>query len=283
MTNSESLLQFGNNAYAKTATALNVLRETVLGRELFDFAFKEYSTRWMFKRPMPADFFRTMEDASGIDLDWFWRGWFYTTAHTDIAIDNLRLFTLENGDPNVEKERLRKERDERPRSLSKQRNKPLPKRIEAHPELKDFYNDYDELDVTEKDREDYENYLKDLEDDEKELLETDNHFYAVDLVNLGGLVMPVVLQIDYDDGTSDELRLPAEIWRRNNKNVSKLIVTEKTIESLTLDPHEETADVDTDNNHFPRKIIPSHFKVTKPKETDNPMQEKRKEEETEDE
>src|SRR4028119_97340 len=115
MTNSESIMQFGNNAYAKPATALNVLRETVMGRELFDFAFREYSRRWKFKRPMPADFFRTMEDASGVDLDWFWRGWFYTTDHVDISIENVRLFQVNTNNPEVEKERLRQQENARPR------------------------------------------------------------------------------------------------------------------------------------------------------------------------
>lgn len=279
MTNSESLLQFSNNAYAKTATSLNVLRETVLGRELFDFAFKEYANRWAFKHPMPADFFRTMEDATGIDLDWFWRGWYYTTDHTDVAIENLRLHTLNTGDPVIEKDRLKQERAGEPPSLSKQRNELLPKRIDRYPELRDFYNEYDRLDVTDEDKQNYENYLKKLEDGDKELLETNYNFYIVDLANLGGLVMPVILRIDYEDTSHQELRVPAEIWRQDNKNVSKLIMTEKVIASLTLDPHRETADANLENNYFPRKIGHQYFKVDKPGSRDNPMQEQIKAEE----
>lgn len=127
MTNSESVIALGPNAYAKPATAFNILRETILGRELFDFAFKTYSERWKFKRPMPADFFRTMEDASGVDLDWFWRGWFYTTDHTDIAIEGVRLFNIDTMNPDVEKTVARQGRASEPVTLSTQRNKALPK------------------------------------------------------------------------------------------------------------------------------------------------------------
>lgn len=281
MTNSESILQFGNNAYGKPATALNVLRETVLGRELFDYAFKEYSRRWMFKRPTPADFFRTMEDASGVDLDWFWRGWFYTTDHTDMAIENVRQYQLETGDPYVDKVRRKKRRDEEPESLSEMRNKKLPKRTEKFPELKDFYNEYDELDVTDADRKKFESHLKELDPDEKKLLETQNYFYLVDLKNHGGLVMPVILKLTFDDDSSRMLRIPAEIWRYNNQSVSKLILTEKPLKSLTLDPHRETADTQLSNNEFPRTIGKSFFQLEKSKKSKNEMQKQRQAEEAE--
>lgn len=281
MTNSESILQFGNNAYGKPATALNVLRETVLGRELFDYAFKEYSRRWMFKRPTPADFFRTMEDASGVDLDWFWRGWFYTTDHTDMAIENVRQYQLETGDPYVDKVRRKKRRDEEPESLSEMRNKKLPKRTEKFPELKDFYNEYDELDVTDADRKKFESHLKELDADEKKLLETQNYFYLVDLKNHGGLVMPVILKLTFDDDSSRMLRIPAEIWRYNNQSVSKLILTEKPLKSLTLDPHRETADTQLSNNEFPRTIGKSFFQLEKSKKSKNEMQKQRQSEEAE--
>ena len=281
MTNSESILQFGNNAYGKPATALNVLRETVLGRELFDYAFKEYSRRWMFKRPTPADFFRTMEDASGVDLDWFWRGWFYTTDHTDMAIENVRQYQLETGDPYVDKVRRKKRRDEEPESLSEIRNKKLPKRTEKFPELKDFYNEYDELDVTDADRKKFESHLKELDADEKKLLETDNYFYLVDLKNHGGLVMPVILKLTFDDDSTRMLRIPAEIWRYNNQSVSKLILTEKPLKSLSLDPHRETADTQLSNNEFPRTIGKSFFQLEKSKKSKNEMQKQRQAEEAE--
>ena len=278
MTNSESILQFGNNAYAKPATALNILRESILGRELFDFAFKEYAKRWKFKRPTPADFFRSMEDASGVDLDWFWRGWFYSTDHTDLSIDSVVLYTLESPDPKIAKAAKKQDRDEEPETLSKRRNQSLPKRTQRFPELKDFYNDFDELDVTELDQKNYKKFLEKLEDDERNLLEEMRNFYVIELSNLGGLVMPVIINIEFEDNTNEVLRIPAEIWRRNNENVNKLFVTEKTIKSLTLDPHLETADVDLENNHWPRKVIKSRFKLFKEKKSKNDMQKARGEE-----
>ena len=272
MTNSESVLQFGNNAYAKPATALNILRETILGRELFDFAFKEYARRWMFKRPQPADFFRTIEDASGVDLDWFWHGWFYTTDHVDVSIENLKLFTAETSDPDIDKPKAKKERDAEPTTRSEERNKPLPKLVDKFPDLKDFYNSFDRLDVTPKDRKAYEKLLEGLSDKEKELLKATTQFYIVDLKNVGGLLTPVIIKITFADGTIEELRVPAEIWRFNAKQVSKLIMTDKEIRSLELDPHFETADVDLANNHFPRKVIPSRFKMFKEEKEKNDMQ-----------
>jgi hypothetical protein len=273
MTNSESLLQFGNNAYGKPATALNILRETVLGRELFDFAFREYARRWKFKRPMPADFFRTMEDASGIDLDWFWRGWFYTTDHTDLSIENVRLYTIDTRNPEVEKAKSRQARDAQPETLSDQRNQPLPKRTDENPSLRDFYNTYDEFVVTEQDREEYRKFLATLSDRQKELLQSGMNFYVIELKNIGGLVMPVIFEIEYADGTHEELRIPAEIWRYNNTSVSKLIMTPKEIRSITLDPHLETADTDLANNFFPRRLMKTRFELFREQQAQpNPMQ-----------
>jgi aminopeptidase N len=267
-------LQFGNNGYSKPATALNILRETVLGRELFDYAFKQYARRWQFKRPMPADFFRTMEDASGVDLDWFWRGWFYTTDHVDISIERVRLFRLDTLDPDVEKAARQQERAAQPETLSQQRNKPLPKRADEFPSLRDFYNTYDELVVTEQEREQYQKFLATLTPRERELLKLGMNFYVVDLKNIGGLVMPVILGIEYEDGTQEELRIPAEIWRLNNYDVSKLIMTPKEVRAITLDPHLETADVELANNSFPRRPVKSRFQLFKDAQAPaNPMQE----------
>ncbi len=269
MTNSESILQFGNNAYAKPATALNILRETILGRELFDYAFKEYARRWRFKRPMPADFFRTMEDASGVDLDWFFRGWFYTTQHVDLAIENVRLATPTPRDPEKAAELKKQEREEAPKTRSQTRNFDLPKFVDQLPELKDFYNDFDPNAVTDDDRKRHEDFLKDLTDEEKKLLEAKYNFYVVELKNVGGLVMPVILEIEYEDDSKQELRIPAEIWRQNDKAASKLIITEKTVRRITLDPHLETADVELENNYFPRRIIKSRFELFKEKQDGN--------------
>lgn len=273
MTNSESVLQFGNNAYGKPATALNVLRETILGRELFDFAFKQYSQRWKFKRPMPADFFRSMEDASGVDLDWFWHGWFYTTDHVDISIERVRLFQPFTGNPELDKAARMKERSEQPQTLSQERNKNLPKRVDEFPSLRDFYNTYDELVVTERDREQYQRFLQGLTPRERELLQTGINFYIVDLKNIGGLVSPVIFDIEYTDGTHELTRIPAEIWRYNNTEVSKLITTNKEIRSISLDPRLETADVDMANNSFPRRPVKSRFELFKQQQAQpNPMQ-----------
>src|SRR5215211_4341846 len=259
MTNSESVLQFGNNAYAKPATALNVLRESVLGREVFDFAFKRYARRWEFKAPMPANFFRTMEDASGTDLDWFWHGWFYTTDHVDISIESVRLFTIDTRNPEIEKPRRRSEREAQPRTLSQQRNEALPKRIDEFPSLRDQYNDRDPYGVTEKNRADYQAFLATLSDEEKALLTAGYYLYVVDVKNIGGLVMPLAFKVEFNDGTSDMVRVPAEIWRYNNTNVSKLIVTKKEAKAIILDPNLETADADMSNNSFPRRPMTTRF------------------------
>ncbi len=272
MTNSESVQNLFANAYQKTATGLNMLRETILGREQFDFAFREFSRRWKFKRPTPADFFRTMEDASGVDLDWFWRGWFYSTDHTDISLDNVRMYRLNTKNPEVEKPVSKRTKDEVPETLSAQRNKALPKLLDANPALKDFYNSYDESTVTDKDKDDYKKFLAGLDETEKKLLENGENFYLLDLKNVGGLVMPVILSLEYADGTKDEMRIPAEIWRRNNAAVSKLIVTPKEIKQIVLDPHLETADTDLANNYFPRRPLKRQFELFKQSRPKNPMQ-----------
>ncbi|HRF00542.1 MAG TPA: M1 family metallopeptidase [Pirellulaceae bacterium] len=261
MTNSESILQFGPNAYSKPATALNILRETILGREVFDFAFREYARRWQNRRPTPADFFRTMEDASGTDLDWFFRGWFYTTDHVDIALAGVREFTVDTTDPDVEKQRRREERDAEPQTLAEQRNAELPKRTEAYPELLDFYNEFDELNVTDAEREAYRKALEGLTDEQREFLQDGSFYYVLDFVNEGGLVMPILLDLELEDGSHQEVRIPAEIWRRNSERVSKMVVVGSPIRRIVLDPHLETADVDRTDNYFPPEIPRSRFEL----------------------
>jgi hypothetical protein len=272
MTNSESVYNLFGNAYLKTAAGLNILRETILGRELFDYAFKEYSRRWKFKRPTPADFFRSMEDASGVDLDWFWRGWFYTTDHTDISLEGVKHYTLDTKNPDLEKPASKQRKAEEPVSISEQRNKTLHRRIDDYPELADFYNKFDEYAVTERDRSEYKKLLDTLESDEKSALAPGFNFYVMDFKNIGGLVMPLIIQIEYTDGSSELLRIPAEIWRKNNIQVSKLHVTRKEIRQITLDPFLETADTDLANNHFPRKPVKSPFQLFKEQREKNPMQ-----------
>ena len=281
MTGSESILQFGENAYAKPATALNILRETVLGRELFDYAFKEYSRRWMFKRPMPADFFRTMEDASGVDLDWFWRGWFYSTDHCDISIDEVLWSIPDDTDPDKEAKRRSEAKDARLPTMSEARNKPLSKFVDRIPELKDFYNSYDPNEVTPEQREAYQRFIEKLTDEERKMVEAKKNFYTVRLKNLGGLVMPIVLRVEYEDGSEQIIRLPAEAWQRNALETSTAFMSEKLMKSIELDPYREIADANRDNNHFPAKFEPTRFQLYKAGEREgrrgfgggeNPMQ-----------
>ncbi|MEW6021472.1 MAG: M1 family metallopeptidase [Pseudomonadota bacterium] len=263
MTNSESVLQRGPNAYAKPATALNILRETVLGRELFDFAFKEYGRRWKFKRPTPADLFRTMEDASGTDLDWFWRGWFYTTDAVDVSVDGISEYTVSSQNPEIEKAWRRKLRDAEPASLTEQRNQGMPRRVDAHPELKDFYNEHDDFTVTNADRNKFNEQQEKLEDWERALLASGKHLYLVDFTNVGGLVTPLVLEIQLASGKKYIERIPAEVWRYSPKKITKLIVTDEPMVGLTQDPFWETADINVDNNAWPRKVNPSRLELFK--------------------
>ncbi len=281
MTNSESIMQFGPNAYNKPATALNILRETVLGRELFDFSFKEYARRWKFKRPMPADFFRTMEDASGTDLDWFWRGWFYTTDHCDIAIEKVELFQIDRNSPDENAELAKKTKEGRRPSLSQQRDKLLKKRTEPFPELKDFYNAYDPDKVTDEQRKAFEKSKSELSDKEKKMLENIGRFYRVSLKNVGGLVMPVILMATFQDGSTREVRIPAEIWRVDSVDCSTMIIADQNLKSIELDPYRETADINRDNNYFPPLIEPTRFQLFKSRQIgeDNPMRQAKKAEE----
>jgi hypothetical protein len=264
MTNSESIAALGYNAYAKPTAALIVLRETVLGRELFDFAFREYAQRWKFKRPTPSDFFRTMEDASGTDLDWFWRGWFYTNDHVDVSVDGISEYQISSKDPEIEKKFRKAQHDAEPISLTDQRNKgTLARRVDQHPELKDFYNEHDDFTVTNQDRNKYKETVAGLEDWEKALLKEGKHLYLVDFSNLGGLVTPLVLEIELKSGKKYVERVPAEVWRYSPKKITKLIIADEPIVSLTQDPYWETADTDISNNAWPRKLNPSRLELFK--------------------
>ncbi len=222
MTNSEQidLMQFGPNAYSKPATALNILRETVMGRELFDYAFKEYARRWAFKHPEPADFFRTMEDASAMDLDWFWRGWFYGTEPVDISLDSVFFYKTPDN-KNISEN-----------SAIKTKN------------LNPFL---------------YANIKEILGAEANKALNEKVYLYGLHLSNVGGLISPIIVQANYKDGTSEIIRLPAEIWRYNPENIVKVLHLSKEAVSFSLDPQLETADIDEANNHFPRKPMPSQF------------------------
>jgi len=276
MTNSESITQFGNNAYGKPATALNILRETVMGRELFDHAFKTYCDRWKFKHPTPADFFRTMEDASGVDLDWFWRGWFYTTDHVDLAITNFKYKRMDPRDPVAAKQLQRQDKAAEPIDLSGERNKTAITEVvvERDPATRDFYNNYDPLTASEREIAAYEKWKTSLKPEDLALLELDLHLYELSFSNIGGLVMPVILEWEYTDGSKEVERIPAEIWKTSDE-VSKVFVKRKEVKGLTLDPFLETADCDLNNNSWPPRMVPTRFDVFKERERGgrpNPMQ-----------
>jgi hypothetical protein len=270
MTQSESILQFGPNAYSKPAAALVVLRETVMGRELFDFAFKQYAERWKFKRPTPADFFRTMEDASAVDLDWFWRGWFYSTDHVDVSIDSVRYYKIASQNPEIDHpvERQIWHR-EHPAPVSEKRNREsgLTPRIDRVPGLKDFYNENDRFTVSNKDRNEYDDFIEGLKEWERLALEralaADQHIYFVDFSNIGGLVTPLPLTIDYQDGSSRSLMVPAEVWRTEADEITQLFIEDKPIERIHLDDGHQTADADYSNNQYPPKFLPSQLEVYK--------------------
>ena len=270
MSQSDTVLQFGPNAYSKPAAAFTVLRETVMGRELFDHAFREYSRRWRFKRPTPEDLFRTMEDASGVDLDWFWRGWFYSTDHVNVDIASLREYKVSSNNPDTEfpKDRVDHQRDE-PEPINQQRNRAegLETYVQRFPELADFYNENDKFTVSNADRNSYTDFLEGLKGWERDALEkaleADDFIYFVDFVNKGGLLTPLPLTIEYADGELEDLMIPAEIWRRNHDYVTKLIIRPKKIASIVLDRHHQIPDTDRSDNHFPRQVLPSRLELYK--------------------
>ena len=269
MTNSESTLQFWMNGYVKPAAALTILRETVLGRELFDFSFKEYANRWKFKRPTPADFFRTMEEASGVDLDWFWRGWFYSTDHVDISLDRIYRLRMDTENPDIDFSRDRSYEQAKPESISviNDRKQGIEPRVKKKTLLQDFYYKNDRFTVTNKDRNEYNDFLDGLKSWElkalKRAVEEDKKYYVLEFSNVGGLVMPIILGVTFTDGSSKRIYLPAEIWRRSSHKIKKLLIEDKEISEVIIDPNWETADADIENNYFPRRIIPSRIEVFK--------------------
>jgi len=251
MTNSESIRQFGNNAYGKPATALNILRETIMGPELFDYAFKTYANRWKFKHPTPEDFFRTMEDASAVDLDWFWRGWFYTTDYNDIGIKEVKKYFVSNN-PSKEVSDFMKTRRRRD-----SRNGPMVYMIaegsvDYKPELNKPFKiaDFQALD-------EYVN--KNFTPEERAKLNEPKYFYQVTFDKPGGLVMPIIVEITFEDGTKENHYFPAQIWRMNDKEVNRTFATQKAIAKIVVDPKEETADIDTANNSWPKTAQKSKF------------------------
>lgn len=258
MTNSENIIHFGPNAYAKPATGLNILRETIMGRELFDEAFKTYSKRWAFRHPEPADFFRTMNDASGENLDWFWRGWFYGTDPVDISIDKVTVAKADLDAAPL------------PREISYTVDKPLlndfedvakirnrnDKNIEFYTDkdkaTQDFYWRYsrgmEQVDTTKKHNVKIENLEKIPATDKAKLKNI--HAYQLDFSNKGGMVMPIILEFTFEDGSKLHDKIAAQIWRKNENQVSKTYYFDKKLTSVQLDPMRETADIDTSNNFW---------------------------------
>lgn len=243
MTNSESIHQFGSNAYAKPATALNILRETVMGPELFDHAFKTYAQRWMFKHPSPADFFRTMEDASAVDLDWFWRGWFYTTDHCDMSLDEVKEYRLVSSEEKASGSRT-KVFSQIKKLRAKGKFDPLLESSISGPVP----------------AEQYARLKANLSDRDKSLLELGKkgYFYELSFSNVGGLVMPVIFEFVHEDGSKSEVRIPAEIFLKGDE-ASKVFFFEKKVVQIILDPHKEIADIDKTNNFWPKSMIPEQF------------------------
>ncbi|SFE14454.1 hypothetical protein SAMN05518672_104646 [Chitinophaga sp. CF118] len=285
MTNSENIVQFGPNAYAKPATALNILRETVMGRDLFDFAFREYARRWAFKHPTPADFFRTMEDASAVDLDWFWRGWFYGIEPVDISIDSVRWFRLDTKDPQISHTEAQAKYDHNADHISRSRNRAegVKFAVDQDTSLQDFYSKWNRFEVTSEDKTAYDNMYSALSPEEKRLYDSKKNFYEISFSNVGGLVMPLIIEWTYADGTKETDHISAYIWRKNENKISKVFAKDKEVVAVRLDPQRETADIDEGNNSWPRVAAPTRFELFRQQQTmrgasvgGNPMQKAKK-------
>jgi hypothetical protein len=248
MTNSEQIIKFGDEQYAKAATALFTLRETVMGRELFDKAFKEYAQRWAFKHPKPADFFRTMEDASAVDLDWFWKGWFYTTDNVDQSIDQVKWYRMRTNEKSIENKNVTARQGDLAKASPADFNSgPLPFSVIATDDR--LYGEF-------RSRIDDKSVINKLQN---------KNIYEVKLSNKGGLIMPIIIQWTYKDGTKEIERIPAEIWRSNESTVTKVFVKDKEVSSIVLDPLKETSDISAEDNVFPRTTEASKFDQFKSK------------------
>ena len=250
MTKGLNTYQFGNNAYGKPATALNILRETVMGRELFDYSFKEYTHRWMFKHPTPEDFFRTMEDASAFDLDWYWRGWFYSTDWVDIGIKDVKKYYV-SSEPNQFAKNY---------AASNNRNLDDLDLVYLVEEGSDEFDEKLRKGSSSDNSTTLKEYMMDnFTKDEQNAIKQPKYFYDVTFEKPGGLVMPIIVQFTYADGSTKNKTYPAQIWRYNDNEVSKAIASEKEIVSIKVDPNLETADIDTSNNSWPKETKTSDF------------------------
>ncbi|KIX21819.1 aminopeptidase [Flavobacterium sp. 316] len=251
MSNSENIYNFGANAYGKPATGLNILRETIMGRELFDHAFKTYAQRWKFKHPTPEDFFRTMEDASAVDLDWFWRGWFYSTDYVDIGIKEVKQYYV-SSEPTEEMKNFVARRGRSLRDMG-----PFIYLVdETHKE----FNPKTKKAFEVKDVQVLEDYVsKNYTSEEKAALKNPKYFYEVEFEKPGGLMMPIIVELQYEDGTKEDYKFPVQIWRKNNDTAKRVFATNKKIVKIQLDPKLETADIDTVNNVWPSEAVISKF------------------------
>ncbi|WP_339838063.1 M1 family metallopeptidase [uncultured Flavobacterium sp.] len=251
MSNSENIFQFGSNAYGKPATGLNILRETVMGHELFDHAFKTYAQRWKFKHPTPEDFFRTMEDASAVDLDWFFRGWFYSTDYVDLGIKEVKEYYVSMEPTSEMKDyKMRTGRftynegpfiylvDANHKEFNAKNKKAF--EISDVKMLADYVN---------------EHYTA----DEKRDLKAPKFFYEVEFEKPGGMIMPIIVDLQFEDGTTETQKFPAQIWRMNNDTAKRVFATDKKIVKIQLDPKLETADIDVENNTWPKEAAKSKF------------------------
>ncbi|HMY85240.1 MAG TPA: M1 family metallopeptidase [Saprospiraceae bacterium] len=276
MTNSDNIVSFGPNAYAKPATGLNILRETIMGRELFDHAFRNYCRKWAFKHPTPADFFRSMEDASGEDLDWFWRGWFYSTDACDISLDTVK-YAVADVNATVKTSRPMKRSVQGPLlndfdDISKVRNredKNIVFETDRDTTLRDFYWKYArnlETQDTTKFNVLWPESVEPLDESLKKQFEK-FHAYELTLSNKGGLVMPVIIEWTYTDGSKEVERISAQIWRKNENKITKSFIKEKEVASILIDPFKETADIDESNNGWNVIPQPSKFKAFKQRKT----------------
>lgn len=253
--NVDKYRQLGYVAYYKPATALNILRETIMGHELFDYAFKEYAQRWMFKHPTPEDFFRTMEDASAIDLDWFWRGWFYTTDYVDIGIKEVKKYYVSSEPNQLIRDYVEKQ------GIKLTDLKPLVYLVEEDSE--EFKEEMKNGTPTEKSMPLKEYIINNFSEEERQNIKSPKYFYDITFEKPGGLVMPIIVQYTYSDGSSKTETYPAQIWRLNDNEVSKSIASDKEITGILIDPNLETADIDTSNNSWPKEVKPSAFEAFK--------------------
>ncbi|MFT5965813.1 MAG: hypothetical protein ACI8V9_000847 [Flavobacteriaceae bacterium] len=251
MSNPENVYQLGPNAYGKPATALNILRETVMGKELFDYAFKTYAKRWMFKHPSPEDFFRTMEDASAVDLDYYWRGWFYTTDVVDIGIKDVKKYYVSNKPTKEMKEYM---------AVRNITEADLPPLVYLAAEDSDNYSaDLKDKKPSETSQSLQSFMMDNMSEAERSVVKEPKYFYEVTFNKPGGIPMPLIVEYSYADGTKELITYPAEIWRKSDKEVKRVLSTEKEILGIVVDPKAETADIDTTNNTWPKAETRSEF------------------------